>query len=177
MSCEFSFSGCSAAYRGQPLTDKADPPFNADSFCGVGTIANLPATRSLREAIIAANNTPGPQTITFAPGLSGGTININFDNLDAVSTPNPLPGICDSDTTINGDINGDGAPDITLNGVALPVGAEGLVILSSRNTVKGLWLKNFFDIGIEIFHAVGISSSAPKISKNTIQGNIVQGGD
>src|SRR5262249_27746054 len=85
-------------------------------------------------------------------------------------------GICDSDTTINGDINGDGAPDITLNGVALSFVDAGLMILSSRNTVKGLRLEHFFAVGVRIFHAVGISSSAPKISSNTIQGNIIVGG-
>lgn len=158
------------------LTDKADPPFNADSFCGMGTIADLPATRSLREAMIAANNTPGAQTITFAPGLSGGTINVNFDNLDADSDPNPLPGICDADTTINGDLDGNGAPDITLNGAALPAGSDGLISVNSRNTVQGLWLKNFPDLGIVVFHAMGFFSPVPQVAGNTIQGNIVEGG-
>src|SRR5437870_624647 len=42
--------------------DVVDPPFNAGGLCGTGTISNLPGADgkvSLREAIIAANNTPG----------------------------------------------------------------------------------------------------------------------
>ena len=52
------------------LDDTADPPFDADGPCGTGTIGDLPGADglvSLREAIIAANNTPGADTITFAP--------------------------------------------------------------------------------------------------------------
>src|SRR5713101_2258917 len=65
------------------LTDTADPPFNADGPCGTGTISDLPGADgliSLREAIIAANNTPGADTITFS---IGGAITVNFDDLDS----------------------------------------------------------------------------------------------
>jgi hypothetical protein len=101
---------CAQTITVTTLTDTADPPFNADGSCGTGMISDLPGADgviSLREAIIAANNTAGAQTITFAPGLSGGTININFDDLDADTTPDQLPWVCSSDTTINGDLNGD----------------------------------------------------------------------
>src|SRR5262249_54855210 len=59
------------------LDDSAGPPFDADSLCGAGTINDLPGVDgqvSLREAIIAANNTPGADTITFA---TDGTITLN----------------------------------------------------------------------------------------------------
>jgi hypothetical protein len=53
------------------LTDTANPPFDADGVCGMGTVDDLPGADdgliSLREAIIASNNTPGADTITFAP--------------------------------------------------------------------------------------------------------------
>jgi len=134
-----------------PLTDTADPPFNADGVCGTGTISNLPGADgliSLREAIIAANNTAGADTITFDPSLSGGTIVINFDDLDGDATPDPLPALCGGQTRIDGDLNGDGVPDITLEGGALPVAAPpvaaaGLLILSSHNTITGLRLQHF----------------------------------
>jgi len=48
------------------LTDTANPPFNADGTCGTGTVRDLPGAdglTSLREAIIAANNTSGADTI------------------------------------------------------------------------------------------------------------------
>src|SRR3954468_20734896 len=76
------------------LTDTADPPFNAEGSCGTGTVGDLPGPDgliSLREAIIAANNTPGTNVLTFDPSLSGGTIVINFDDLDADVDPDPLP--------------------------------------------------------------------------------------
>ena len=75
------------------LDDTADPPFDADGPCGTGTLNDLPGADgliSLREAIIAANNTPGADTITFS--VSGGTIVVNFDDLDADSDPDQLPG-------------------------------------------------------------------------------------
>ena len=58
-----------------------------DAFAGIatgvcGTVvdpAAFPAEPSLREALIYANHTPGPDTITFAPDLSGQTIMISFD--------------------------------------------------------------------------------------------------
>src|SRR5262249_36751974 len=119
------------------LDDIADPPFNADGPCGTGTISDLPGTDhlvSLREAIIAANNTNGKKTITFAPSLSGGTIVVNFDDLDADSDPDPLPVLCGGQTSIDGDLNGDNVPDITLEGSAFPAFAPvaGIGVISSH---------------------------------------------
>src|SRR5262245_10855935 len=100
------------------LDDIAVAPFNADGPCGTDAVSDLPHTDpvSLREAIIAANNTSGTNTITFASNLSGGTIVVNFDDLDADANPDPLPALCGGQTRIKGDINGDGVPDITLEG-------------------------------------------------------------
>src|SRR5215813_2227062 len=125
------------------LTDTADPPFNADGACGTGTVSDLPGADgliSLREAIIAANNTPGAHTITFDPSLSGGTIMVGFNGL-------PLPALCGGQTSINGDLNGDDVPDITLEGAAFPIpappavpavsAAAGISVISSHNTING----------------------------------------
>ena len=91
--------------------DIVDPPFNTNSLCGSGgTVADLPragSTVSLREAIIAANNTPGQKTITFAPSLSGSTIVLT----------GPLY-LCGGHTTLNGDVNGDETPDVVCIGQA-----------------------------------------------------------
>ena len=57
--------------------DVVNPPFTTANFCGSGTVANLPGADgkvSLREAIIAANNTPGQHTISFALNPTGTTI-------------------------------------------------------------------------------------------------------
>jgi hypothetical protein len=132
------------------LSDTADPPFTADGICGTGTISDLPGADSLvslREAISAANNTSGADTITFAQNVSGGTIVVGFNGL-------PLPALCGGQTRIDGDLNSDDVPDITLEGAAIPVSAPpvaaaGLLILSSHNTITGLQVQHF-PIGIRV---------------------------
>jgi hypothetical protein len=70
---------------------------------------------SLRRAINDANARAGADTIAFAPAVSGGTIR----------PLTPLPTITDNETTINADIDADGAPDVTLNGDRMEGGMEG----------------------------------------------------
>ena len=61
---------------------------------------------SLREALALANgNGATPDTITFAPGLAGGTLFLTNGELS----------ITTDGITIDGDINGDGTPDITIS--------------------------------------------------------------
>ena len=154
------------------LTDTADPPFNADGVCGTGTINDLPGADgkvSLREALIAANNTPGADTITFA---NGGTIMVTFDDLDADSDPDPLPALCGGQTRINGNLNVGHVPDIiTLEGRAFPAFplVAGLVVLSSHNTIQGLQVQHF-PLGI-VVAAVG---SDTQVNHTTITGNEVR---
>ena len=65
---------------------------------------------SLREAIALANVNAGADTITFANSLSGGTIRLTY-----------APGttlVINEALTIDGDINNDGTPDITITGDA-----------------------------------------------------------
>ena len=61
---------------------------------------------SLREAVTLANFNAGADTIVFAPGVSGGLIRVS-------STLNITEAL-----TIDGDINGDDRPDVTLTGDA-----------------------------------------------------------
>jgi hypothetical protein len=160
------------------LADTADPPFNADGLCGTGTLSNLPGADglvSLREAIIAANNTSGADTITFAPNLSGGTIVVNFDDLDGDATPDPLPALCGGQTRIDGDLNGDGVPDITLEGGALPVAAPpvaaaGLLIVSSHNTINSLHFQHF-PTGIRV--RAGDFTTSGTVEHTRVANNIV----
>src|SRR4030095_11770052 len=109
---------------------------------------------SLREAITAANNTNGEQTITFDPSLSGGIIVVNFDDVDLDAAPDPLPALCGGHTRLEGDLDGDDVPDITLEGRAFPVAAPpvatvGILVLSSHNTIIGLQVQHF-PVGIRI---------------------------
>jgi hypothetical protein len=92
---------------------------------------------SFREALIASNGTPGPKRIAFAPVLAGGRI--------VFSAKGDLLALASGDLTIDGDVDHDGRPDITLDGSAGVAGPAtlGLILDSSHNTVTGLALEEF----------------------------------
>jgi uncharacterized protein (TIGR03437 family) len=118
---------------------------------------------SLREAITATNNDPAIYTIRFAPQLVGKTINVgSWDG-------NSLPALTGGNIIINGDPNGDGKPDITLNGSTIrnQPGPDGLFIASTDNTVYALAIQNFF-IGVN-----GRPSTANITFANTVVSNLV----
>jgi hypothetical protein len=148
--------------------DIADPPFNIGGLCGSGTVTDLPGADgqvSLREAISAANHTPGEKSITFAPSLSGATIMLT----------GPLY-LCGGHTTLNGDVTGDETPDVTIDGAAVTVPFHVIGVVSSHNTVKNLRI-------LALAHnpeVAGISVSATPavattVMENTIAHNIVRG--
>jgi Right handed beta helix region len=183
MVCCFALGGFASPAAAKPivvttLTDAADPPFNADGACGSGTVDDLPGTDgqvSLREAIIAANNTQGADTITFDPSLSGGMIVVNFEDLDADANPDPLPALCGGHTRIKGDLDGDDVPDITLEGGAFPAAsaaasAAGISIISSHNTITGLHVQHF-PVGIRIL--AGDATNPGTVTHTTVTNNIV----
>ena len=68
------------------------------------TVTNLydSGAGSLRQAILDANS---GDTIDFAPNLAGGTLVLTSGELDI-----------NKNLTINGDIDGNGTPDITISG-------------------------------------------------------------
>ena len=134
--------------------------------------AAFPAAPSLREALIYANHTPGPDTITFAPELSGQTIVVSFDGLGEGEQANLLPLLCGGDITLNGDIDGDGTPDITLDGSNLsPDFSIGLYADSDNNTINGFALRSF-TTGI----AAGTGVRAAAVTGNRITNNTIDGG-
>ena len=69
------------------------------------TVTNLNdgGAGSLRAALVDAQAMAGADTIVFAPNLSGGTINLSA-RLTTFS----------GEVTVNGDINGDGVPDLAV---------------------------------------------------------------
>ncbi|MHB8993690.1 MAG: hypothetical protein ACYC63_00400 [Armatimonadota bacterium] len=73
------------------------------SFVVSSTAASGPG--SLYQAVVDANATSG-SSITFAPALAGQTIVLG----------SALPDLTGGNTTISGDINGDGRPDVMVNG-------------------------------------------------------------
>ena len=119
---------------------------------------------SLREAIEATNNDPGEYTINFSPQLDDMTIYTG--GTDGADLP-PLSG---GSVIINGDIDGDLAPDITIAN-ALPIqGSFGFIIQSSNNTLHALKLEGYFQ-------GVAIQPATPTTTNTTFRditvGNMV----
>ena len=123
--------------RGTVITvTNATMAINGDTSSVAALVANPgPDGISLQEAVIATNNDPGTWNIQFAPALKGPTIVVdsgpNIKGLSALSGGN---------VTINGDIDGDGQPDITLTSQSGP--ATTVFVFSGGNTLYGLALQN-----------------------------------
>ena len=105
----------------------------------VTTVARLlanpgPDGISLREAIQATDNDPGQYMIRFAPALAGATITVE-----------QLPPLTGGGVTIEGDIDGNGKPDVVLRPAARPPPHVpwGLQISSSGNILHALTLDDF----------------------------------
>ncbi len=96
---------------------------------------------SLREALEAANHTPDGVTISFDPALKGTVIEVGSWN------HSQLPPLAGGGVVLNGDTDGDGVPDITLNNSVYPPAEQrsafGLVIHSSHNVIHALKMTNF----------------------------------
>lgn len=122
---------------------------NADIINGnVSSVAGLLSSPgsdgiALREAIEATNNDPGEYTIRFAAQLDGTTIYTGGTNNQ------DLPPLLGGSLIINGDIDGDGAPDITLANASNFEYPFGFKIRSSNNTLHALQMEGYF-IGVFI---------------------------
>ncbi|HNB56747.1 MAG TPA: right-handed parallel beta-helix repeat-containing protein, partial [bacterium] len=102
---------------------------------------NNSGTGSLRFAINYANSHAGPDTIRFDVPMVGQTI----------FPATMLPDITDDSTVIDGDIDMNGLPDITLNGAPFNV-PIGLTINSNYNEIRNLNITGFGSMasGIDI---------------------------
>jgi subtilisin-like proprotein convertase family protein len=126
-------------------------------------------TVSLREAIEATNSAPGAYTILFAPSLSGSTIDVGSSNGQS------LPALLGGHVMIDGDINGDGQPDITLDGQQVSDPASiGLQLISGGNRLHSLHLADF-GTGV-LLAPVSPDNVDPTLpSHQTYAGNVVSG--
>jgi parallel beta-helix repeat protein len=158
--------GASMAPSPEALSNTPDIIVNTTSdvidFSGNQQVADLPGIDglvSLREAIKAANATPGPQVIGFNipiddPGFGENVFTIK------VKTNFPLDPLMDNGTTIDGstqtsftgDSNPDG-PEIVINGEVDAGG--GLEINSAYNVISDLVINGF----LKSPHGVGIKSA------------------
>jgi hypothetical protein len=89
-------------------------------------------TISFREAFDAGDHTLGPKVIEFAPELIGAAITF-------ASGGNPL-NVTSGDLTIDGDVNNDGLPDITLDG---HLGQGAIALISNHNVISHLTFSDF----------------------------------
>jgi len=150
--------------RGTVITvTNATMAVNGDTSSVAALVANPGADGiSLPEAIMATNNDPGTWVIQFAPALKGSTIDIEQFG---------MPGLTGGNVTINGDIDGDGQPDITLT-TSQSGGTVGFSVYSGGNTLYALALQNFM---------YGVWISPPRLAlpapaatySNTTIGNLV----
>jgi hypothetical protein len=120
---------------------------------------------SLIEAMAAADQTTGAKVIQFAPSLMGSVISVaRADALPRLLT------LQSGDLTIDGDVDHDGQPDITVDGGAS--GAQ-FVIRSSNNVIAGLTIVNFPQRAIG-FSCLDVACAPKTISDITIRNNTIR---
>ncbi|HEX9988648.1 MAG TPA: S-layer homology domain-containing protein [Chloroflexia bacterium] len=147
-----------------PVTTNSDVLDAAGGVCADVIIASLPGldgVTSLREAMCAANNNSGPDTINF--GIPGGgvhTITLLSD-LPESTGPVTIDGYSQPEASCNTLSNATNAQlKIVLVGSDL-LSSTGLALAGGSSTVKGLVFQNF---------ASGISVQS---ADNTITGNFI----
>jgi hypothetical protein len=141
---------------------------NGDVSSAAHLIANQgPDGISLREAVVATNNAPGVHSITFTPTLSGKTI--------AVGAGDAFPVLTGGSVFINGDIDADGGPDVTVTSVRPydPNANFFLLVASSGNRLHGLVLREFSG-GILLVPRSPVSTDAT-YSGNEVSGVVMAG--
>jgi len=97
---------------------------------------NATGDGSLYACIEEANSTAGAQTITFAAAYT----------IQPVTATPYVISDATGGTTIDGDFNGDGVPDVIVDGTAC-VNCHGFILRSGSNTLKNLTIVNFNDSG------------------------------
>ena len=141
-----------------------------DDDAGPVTVTQLLAhpgpdgTISLREAIEATNREPGTWTIHFAPTLKGKSIDI------VNPQPGSLPPLRGGGVLIDGDIDGDGRPDVTVTNHLADPGGYGFQVFSGDNRLHALSLQGF-PFGIQFL----IDFAGPLPTHHTFAHNIVSG--
>jgi hypothetical protein len=114
----------------------------ADVFTVTDTASSGVGT--LRWAIAEVNSNPGPDKIVFDASVSGQTIKPTCN----------LPYLTDDETVIDGDLDGDGAPDVEVSGELLTsAGCQvALIVIDGADscTIRGLAVNRHPKYGIHI---------------------------
>lgn len=135
----------------------------------VSTVSALEASPgpdgiSLREAIEATNNDPGTYTVHFDSSLTGAPIGL----------VNVLPVLTGGGVFIDGDIDSDGVPDVTLVDQSEGGVDWGLNLASSGNRVHALGLRGF-RFGVVFTAMRSTQVDAPLLEGQTYARNVVSG--
>ncbi|HSE96804.1 MAG TPA: CSLREA domain-containing protein, partial [Blastocatellia bacterium] len=111
------------------------------------------ASCTLREAINAANNNPGADTINFQIGTG----------IQSIALTSGLPTVFEA-VTLDGTTQPgfSGKPLIEINGNALSKGISGLILTGGNSTVRGLIINRFDATGLQV-----------NSNNNIIQGNFI----
>lgn len=111
---------------------------------------------SLRQAVLSANATPGPDAITFAIG----------SGVQTITPATPLPAITDA-VSIDGTTQPGyaGTPIIELDGIQPGTDSYGVVLVAGNSSVRGLAVIRFGKGGILV--------DGPAATGNVIAGNYV----
>lgn len=129
--------------RGLVITVNTDSDEINGDISSVGSLLARPGPDgiSLREALTATNKDPGLYTIRFAPVLQGAVIKVG---------PAQLPAIEAGKVILDGDIDGDNRPDVTIqnNGVDSPL-PFGIQIASGDTILYAVAIRGF-GIGVVI---------------------------
>jgi predicted outer membrane repeat protein len=158
---------------------------NTSSIAALMSNPGADGTISLREAILASNNTPGANSITFAPGTSGMPIRLSQGQL-SISNAVTITGLGAANTTVSGefrslifDISAAGA--VTLDGLTLTDG-KGFDTGAIRSqfaflTVSNSTISDNLADGATFAAGGGINSfGAVTVSNSTISRNSSGGG-
>jgi subtilisin-like proprotein convertase family protein len=118
---------------------------------------------SLREATIATDFDPGQYTIQFTPSLKGATIGMTYGLY-----------LTGGRVFIDGDIDADGLPDITLLHLD---GADQfpLQISSSNNRLHALKIEGGWHFGVGIYSVVNLPWGGSTSANQPIVGNVISG--
>lgn len=144
----------------QSLVPQAVFTVNSTNDPGVGTCDVAECT--LREAITAANGSPGLDDISFnITGMGPFTIQ-PVTELPAVTDAVSINGYTQSGSVQNPSCTGTATLQIVLNGALAPTGSNGLTLMTGASRVEGLVVNGFDGNGIEIMS-----------DSNTIRGNFI----
>jgi hypothetical protein len=127
-----------------PVTITVNSTSDVSDFGGLWRVGDLPGPDglvSLREAAIASTHTPGPETIGFdIPVSDPGFIGTGFD----IRIADPIE-IGDDGTIVDASVQPGGYAIALMGSVPNTWSITGLIITSSRNTLRGL--KGFGGLG------------------------------